>query len=94
MNEILMNYAAATDWKPIEPGSCSLCGQRPVVKPKTLAEFCDFWRMDRSKFYRLQESGRAPATIKVGGTVLVTQEAELEWRRGLSHSVVTCSNTP
>ena len=80
-------YAEATAMKPIKPGHCALCGQRPEVKPKTLQEFCQFWRMSRFKFYDLKARGQAPATIKVGAIVLITHEAEEEWKRKLASFV-------
>jgi|SRR5579859_2462268 len=94
-------YAEATAWKQIEPGHCALCGQRPEVKPKTIAEFCAWWRMSRHKFYELRARGQAPAMIKVGAVILITRDAEEAWKRKLasitdadevSQAVSTCSN--
>ena len=87
-----MSVAPNTNWRPIEPGHCALCGQKPEVRPRTLREFCQYWRMSRDKFYYLREHGKAPATIKVGGTLLITREAEEEWRKSLQ-PVATCGNT-
>jgi predicted DNA-binding transcriptional regulator AlpA len=83
-------YKAATSNKPIEPGHCALCGQKPETRPKTLGEFCAFWRMSRDKFYDLAAQGKAPTVTKVGGRLLITREAEEEWCRKLPNIVAPC----
>lgn len=85
--ETVEQLAEATDWRPIEPGQCALCGYKSS-RPKTLDEFCEYWRMTRQKFYQLRGRGQTPATIKVGGQYFISREAEDEWiRRNTSQSV-------
>lgn len=81
--DIAERYAVATDWKPIEPGSCALCGHKPDMRPKTILEFCAWWRITKSTFYEWKDRGCAPVTVKIGGKVLITHEAEKEWRQQL-----------
>lgn len=78
------------DWRPIEPGQCALCGHKSS-RPKTLVEFCQHWRMCRDKFYELKAIGKAPATIKIGKTVLITREAEDAWVRLMTETQVSVS---
>jgi len=91
-DEIANRYAEATAWRPIEPGSCALCGQKPEVRPKTVAEFCAWWRMSRDKFYELKARGSTPNLVKVGRRYLITREAEDEWCKKQSETTVDCKS--
>lgn len=50
---------------------------------KTIEEFCEANRISESMFYKLKRMrpSKAPRTLKVGKRILITPEAEAEWRR-------------
>lgn len=37
--------------------------------------------MSREKFYDLRRQGRAPVVLVIGGRLLVTREAEVQWAK-------------
>jgi hypothetical protein len=53
----------------------------PGVLALTVAEFCRQHSVGISTYYRLQEKGEGPETMKVGGKRLVSIEAAARWRR-------------
>ncbi len=50
-------------------------------KSLTITEFCAGEQICRGTFYNLQAKGLAPATIKIGGIIRITQSSRDEWRR-------------
>lgn len=53
----------------------------PVIY--SVAQFCAAHHISRSKFYLLIGAGEAPARIRVGRRVLISDEAAQAWRRAL-----------
>ena len=45
----------------------------------SIAEWCRHRRLSVSMFYKLDQEGRAPATIRIGRRRTVTQEADTAW---------------
>ena len=50
---------------------------------KTIEEFCEANRISESMFYKLKRMrpSQAPRMLKVGKRILITPEAEADWRR-------------
>lgn len=42
-------------------------------------EFCDFTRIKRSRFFRMQQEGTGPRTFKVGRQRLISRASAEEW---------------
>jgi hypothetical protein len=53
----------------------------PGVLAFTVEEFCKQHSLGISTYYRLQEKGEGPETMKVGGKRLISIEAAARWRR-------------
>ena len=49
----------------------------------TITEFCRAHRISRASFYNLPEADR-PATMRVGGKVLISGEAARAWRERMT----------
>lgn len=49
----------------------------------TVDEFCLAHRICRATFYNLLKRGVAPAVMRVGSRVLISQEAAADWRRNM-----------
>ncbi len=47
----------------------------------SIPEWCDANRISRGTFYNLQKQGIGPRIMRVGKRVLITPEANEEWRR-------------
>jgi hypothetical protein len=43
--------------------------------------FCQRNPMSESTYYKLKRLGKAPREIEIGDRVIITEEAEAEWRR-------------
>jgi len=52
-----------------------------MIKYYSIDEFCEMTGISRMTFYRRVEDGLAPATIKFGRRVLISESAYLEWQR-------------
>lgn len=52
-----------------------------VSPPLTVHECCDLYRIGRTKFYDLMNTGRGPKSFQIGRRRLVTREAAEEWLR-------------
>ena len=50
-------------------------------KAYTVAEFLDVYRISRSTFYRLLQSGDAPAVMRVGRKLLISVDAAENWAK-------------
>ena len=53
----------------------------PGILAFTIEEFCRQHSLGVSTYYRLQERGEGPETMKVGGRRLISIEAAARWRR-------------
>jgi predicted DNA-binding transcriptional regulator AlpA len=51
-----------------------------VVAALTIPEFCQANRISRGSFYNLKKAGKAPRLMIVGNRVLISPEANAEWR--------------
>lgn len=47
----------------------------------TFGEFCERNRICRSHLYHLISRGEGPRFMRLGARVLITREAEADWRR-------------
>lgn len=47
----------------------------------TVRQFCAAYGISKSTFYRLQQRGEGPRTMKVGRRVLIPVDAAKEWER-------------
>src|SRR5262245_58747132 len=47
----------------------------------TVPSFCDSNAISVSKYYDLKRRGLAPREIEIDGRILITEEAERDWRR-------------
>src|SRR5262245_61474916 len=57
---------------------------RTVRQPNdlyTIETFCDANAMSESTYYALKRDGLGPREIKIGKKILISPEAEAEWRR-------------
>lgn len=52
----------------------------------TVDEFCLTHKICRATFYNLQKQNLAPAIMRVGSRVLVSQEAAAAWRRKMEET--------
>jgi predicted DNA-binding transcriptional regulator AlpA len=50
-------------------------------KAYTIPEWCEANRVSRGSFYNLKKAGQAPRTYNVGTRVLISAEADAEWRK-------------
>ena len=47
----------------------------------TIKEFCDYYKISPSTFYKMERHGIAPKLLRVGAKVLITAEAAKEWEK-------------
>lgn len=47
----------------------------------TVPQFCEGHNISRTHFYELIKQGRAPRLMKVGRRTLISQEAQIDWRK-------------
>jgi len=47
----------------------------------TIRDFCEIEKLSRGSFYKLDRTGKAPLTYRVGVTRRITPEAHQAWRR-------------
>jgi len=47
----------------------------------TIASFCIANAFSQSKYYDLKRKGKGPREIEIDGRILITPEAEADWRR-------------
>lgn len=47
----------------------------------TIEEFCEAHRISRGHFFNLKRAGLGPREMHVGGRVIISGEAAVEWRR-------------
>jgi hypothetical protein len=47
----------------------------------TVAEFCQAYRISRSKLYQLWDVGIGPRVLKIGAKILITIDAARDWQR-------------
>ena len=47
----------------------------------TISEFCQAYRISRSKLYQLFHAGTGPRVMRVGTKILISDEAATDWRR-------------
>ena len=55
----------------------------------TVKEFCALNNICRATFDNWQQQGIGPKVMRVGGRVLISQEAQAKWRKSLECSAVT-----
>jgi hypothetical protein len=57
---------------------------RKAASPRlgySIDEWCAGYDICRASYYNRRKDGSAPRTIKIGGRVIITVEADEEWRR-------------
>jgi len=47
----------------------------------TVAEFCQAYRISRSKLYQLWDADIGPRVLKIGAKILITIDAARDWQR-------------
>jgi hypothetical protein len=47
----------------------------------TIPSFCDSNAISESKYFSLKREGRGPREIDLDGRIIITPEAEVDWRR-------------
>lgn len=47
----------------------------------TIRQFCERHGISQSFFFKLQQQGRAPRTLKIGARRLISREAARAWRK-------------
>ena len=47
----------------------------------TIEIFCERNRMSEAMYFKLKRQGKAPREMKIGKKILITPEAEADWRR-------------
>ena len=50
-------------------------------QPRTILEFCRVNRISVTSYYKLRERGQGPREMRVLSRILITPEAERDWRR-------------
>lgn len=50
----------------------------------TIEEFCVFYRMSRSTYFRMRKAGDGPQEQRSGRQIQITQEAAERWERDLA----------
>ena len=50
-------------------------------QPRTIAEFCERNRISHTTYFALRHQKKGPREMRVLGKVLITPEAEADWRR-------------
>jgi predicted DNA-binding transcriptional regulator AlpA len=55
--------------------------QRKPGDAHTILSFCESNAISESKYYDLKRKKKGPREIEIGGRVIITPEAELDWRR-------------
>lgn len=60
-----------------------------VVAALTIPEFCQANRISRGSFYNLKKAGKAPRLMIVGNRVLISPEANAEWRLAREQDALT-----
>jgi hypothetical protein len=49
----------------------------------TISEFCEVSRISKSQFFNLKRQGLGPREMLVCGSVLISHEARLDWKRDM-----------
>ena len=49
----------------------------------TIEQFCSQYHISKVTYWRLQKDGEGPRELRVGRRVLITAEADREWREKL-----------
>jgi len=52
-------------------------------KAYSIGEFCDQHGICRATFYNLRKQGIGPRIMKVGGRILISEEAAAGWRQNM-----------
>ncbi|PTE11547.1 transcriptional regulator [Mesorhizobium helmanticense] len=60
-----------------------------VTAALTIPEFCQANRISRGSFYNLKKAGKAPRLMVVGNRVLISPEANAEWRLAREQDALT-----
>ncbi|TJW44337.1 MAG: transcriptional regulator [Mesorhizobium sp.] len=60
-----------------------------VTAALTIPEFCQANRISRGSFYNLKKAGKAPRLMIVGNRVLISPEANAEWRLAREQDALT-----
>ncbi|MER8654413.1 hypothetical protein [Mesorhizobium sp. M0847] len=60
-----------------------------VVAALTIPEFCQANRISRGSFYNLKKAGKAPRLMVVGNRILISPEANAEWRIAREQDALT-----
>jgi hypothetical protein len=47
----------------------------------TIEDFCERNRISEAMYFKLKRLGKAPREMKLGKKILITPEAETDWRR-------------
>ena len=47
----------------------------------TIEDFCERNRISEAMYFKLKRQGHAPREMKLGKKILITPEAEADWRR-------------
>jgi hypothetical protein len=50
-------------------------------QPRTIPEFCRANRLSVTSYYKLRDRGQGPREMRVLSRILITPEAEADWRR-------------
>lgn len=50
-------------------------------KASSIEEFCRRHSISKAHYFNLQKRGQGPRVMRVGARVLITPEAEAEWRK-------------
>ena len=48
-------------------------------KAITIRRFCADWDISPAFYFKLQQQGRGPRTLRLGAKVLITDDAEADW---------------
>jgi hypothetical protein len=59
----------------------NLSAQQGQHAAYTVAEFCQAYRISRSKLYQLWDADIGPRVLKIGAKILITIDAARDWQR-------------
>jgi hypothetical protein len=55
--------------------------ETPARKARTIKEHCDHYGYSNTKYFQDRKAGRGPKELRLGSKIIITPEADEEWRR-------------